>query len=187
MTFILYLLLAIAVVVALVLATKFFGGRLLEEVFSMPFKAKGAVLRGAAVEIHTIKPITFADIQALRKNNSADDDDENSVPDASRKYFVVDATVKPVAGSSGTFQLWEPGELLLAGPDAKPRDSDDEEICRIERLEIETEGRFAADEGMKYGGPQRLRLTIGVAPGTARLQFRYYFELFGGFTLSGAA
>lgn len=36
---------------------------------------------------------------------------EDAVPDASRNYFVVEATVKPVAGSSGTFQLWEPGQM----------------------------------------------------------------------------
>ena len=171
------------VVAALLLGVKFFGGRMLEEIFSMPFKAKGAVLRGAAVDIHAITPVTFADIQALRKNAPNDDDNEDAVPDASRNYFVVEATVKPVAGSSGTFRLWEPGELQLAGPDARPRDSDDEEICCIERVEIETDGRFAADEGMKYDGPRRLHLTVGVVPGTTRLQFRYYFELFGGFTL----
>ena len=155
-----------AAAVTLLLGGKFLGGRVIESLFSMPFKAKGAVLRGAVVEIHAITPVTHAD--------------------ATRKYFIVDATVKPVTDGGGAFQLWEPGELQLAGPDAKPQDNaEDEEICRIERVEIETEGRFAADEGMKYGGPTRLRLTLAVVPGTSCLQFRYYFELFGGFTLSG--
>jgi hypothetical protein len=32
---------------------------------------------------------------------------------------------------------------------------------------------------MKFSGPQRLKLLIGVKPGTSCLKFRYYFEEFG--------
>ena len=178
---------SVVVVVALVLAAKLLGGRLLELLFSLPFKAKGAVLRGASVELHKITPMTLAVARQMLKHKvGADADGENPELEASRNYFVVELTVTPMTGSSCTFGLWEPGELLLAGPDAKSKDSaDDAAICRIERREISNEGRFELDEGMKYEGPQRLRLTLGVAHGFQRLQFRYYFELFGGFTLPG--
>jgi hypothetical protein len=36
---------------------------------------------------------------------------------------------------------------------------------------------------MKFPGPQRLKLTIAVKPGTPALKFRYYFEEFGCVTL----
>jgi hypothetical protein len=50
--------------------------------------------------------------------------------------------------------------------------------------EVFGEGRFGPDEGMKYFGPQRLRLRVGVlAGGEQSLAFRYDFEKFGTLTL----
>ena len=142
-----------------------FGGRILEAIFKIPFRAKGAVLRGASAEVHSVAPTAHAD------------EGEEGVK---RGSFVVEVTIQPVQRGGGAFQLWEPGELRLVGPGAKAEDTDaDGELCEIKRVEIEAEGGFAADEGMKYGGPQRLRLTLAAAPAAGELQFRYYFELFG--------
>lgn len=144
-----------------------FGGRILEAIFKIPFRAKGAVLRGAIAEVHSVAPVAQAD------------DGEG----VNRGSFIVEVTIQPKE-SGGAFQLWEPGELRLVGPGAKAEDTDaDGELCEIKRVEIEAEGGFAADEGMKYGGPQRLRLTLAAAPAAGELQFRYYFELFGKLSL----
>jgi len=133
-----------------------FGGRILEAIFKIPFRAKGAVLRGAIAEVHSVAPA------------------------ANAGSFLLDVTIRPVERGGGGFQLWEPGELRLVGLGAKAEDTDaDGELCEIKQVEIEAEGGFAADEGMKYGGPQRLRLTLAAAPDAGELQFRYYFELFG--------
>jgi hypothetical protein len=141
-----------------------FGGRILEAIFKIPFRAKGAVLRGAIAEVHSVAPSAHAD----------------GGEGVDRGSFIVEVTIKPLEPRGGAFQLWEPGELRLVGPGAKAEDTDaDGDLCEIKRIEIEAEGGFAADEGMKYGGPQRLRLTLAAAPAAAELQFRYYFELFG--------
>jgi len=96
------------------------------------------------------------------------------------------STIKPIARSGSGFQLWEPGELQLVSLDAKAEDTDaDGDLCEIKRIEIESEGGFVPDEGMKYGGPQRLRLTLSAAPEARQFQFRYYFELFGNVSLAG--
>ena len=141
-----------------------FGGRILEVIFKIPFRAKGAVLRGATAEIHSVQQ------------------------EANGEFFVVDVTILPVGSGDGAFQLWEPGELQLVSLAAKREETDaDGELCDIKQVEVEAGGAFAADEGMKYGGPQRLRLTLAAAPNAGELQFRYYFELFGKVALPATA
>jgi hypothetical protein len=162
-------------IVVLILAGYLFSGRILEALFKIPFRAKGAVLRGATAEIHSLTGV------AKPEAKSEDGEEEE---DANRRYYLLDVTIKPVARSGNGFQLWEPGELLLVSLDAKAEDTDaDGDLCEIKRIEIEGEGGFVADEGMKYGGPQRLRLTLSAAPEARQFQFRYYFELFGNVSL----
>ena len=177
----------VAGIVLLILAGKIFGGRIVESLFKMPFKAKGAVLRGAMADIHSLTPTarpTAKPAAAGLAEEESDDGDANE--DANRRFYVLDVTVKPIAREGGAFQLWEPGELLLVSPDAKSGDTDDDgDFCNIKQIEIESEGQFVKDEGMKYGGPQRLRLTLAVTPDARQLQFRYYFELFGNVSLPG--
>jgi hypothetical protein len=158
-------------VVLLLLAGYFLSGRILEALFKIPFRAKGAVLRRAGAEIHSL-------ITAAKPEDGEEEEGAN------RRYFVVDVTIKPIARSGSGFQLWEPGELQLVSPDAKAEDTDaDGDLCEIERIEIEGESGFVPDEGMKFGGPQRLRLTLSAAPEARQFQFRYYFELFGNVSL----
>lgn len=156
------------VIVLFIVGAKFFGGRMVEALFKMPFKAKGAVLRGATAEIHSITPIV--------RPAAGDAEDKN---DTNRRFYLLEVTITPAAHESGSFQLWEPGELQLVGQDARPDDAGDDDLCTIRQMEIDSEGKFMPDEGMKYGDSRRLRLTIDVDAGVRRLQFRYYFELFG--------
>ena len=159
-------------ILLVILGGVLFGGRIVTALFKMPFRAKGAVLRGATAEIHSIA--STAKVQG----------GEDEEADSNRRYYLLDVTIKPVARAGNGFQLWEPAELALVGPDAKSEDTDaDGDLCDIKKIEIETEGKFADDEGMKFGGPQRLRLTLAVAPEARQLQFRYYFELFGSVSL----
>ena len=162
-------------IVLLILAGYFLSGRILEALFKIPFRAKGAVLRRAAAEIHSLAG-------AAKPEGGEEEEDAN------RRYYLLDVTIKPVARSGRGFQLWEPGELQLVSPDAKAEDTDaDGDLCEIKRIEIEGEAGFVPDEGMKYGGPQRLRLTLSAAPEARQLQFRYYFELFGSVALPAQA
>jgi hypothetical protein len=113
------------------------------------------------------------------------------------------------AGSETPFALWEPGELDLVGPDVDPEnlfgddDDDDDNLCVIHHFEVWREDKWVSgdDESLydhddededdededdeddyldKIGGAQRLRFTVGVLPAASKLQFQYYFELFGG-------
>jgi hypothetical protein len=160
-------------IVLLILGGMLFGGRIVAALFKIPFRAKGSVLRGAVAEIHSLTA-------------DAKYEDSEKAEDANRRYYRLEVTITPAERGGNGFQLWEPGELQLVSPTAKAEDTDaDGDLCKIKRIEIESEGRFAPDEGMKFGGPQRLRLTLAAAPEARQLQFRYYFELFGKFSLPG--
>jgi hypothetical protein len=148
-------------ILVLVVVGKLLIGRVLRSLLTIPFKAKGAVLRDAKAQVNAITP--------LANNDAA----------ANRSRFDLDVTITP-AVASGSFTHWEPCSLTLAPFDSKfDIDKSDGDECEIESTEVEQEGQFQPDEGMKYPGPQRLKLRLAVKDGTSVLKFRYYFEEFG--------
>jgi hypothetical protein len=142
-------------------------GRIVRKLMLMPFRAKGAILKGAAARVHGV--------------SSAGASGEP------RERYLVEVTITP-SDPKGPFSLWEPGELRLVRPESVLRpysnEPDDEDnACTITRIQIEDEGQWKDDEGMKYGGAHRLRLHLAAQHGVQKLKFRYYFEEFGNITL----
>jgi hypothetical protein len=181
----------LALIVAMVVGARYGVRLLLRRLFMMPFKAKGAVLRDAAVRIHSIEPAegppTKLLVRPARDRTEEDEDlsededvDEEPEQDMGpRSYYRVEVTIDP-RPKKGGFQHWEPGELLLVRPETDVMKFDeDDDTCRIDELEVEQDGRFQTDEGWKFVGPARLRMRIGVRPDVRRLTFQYYFEKFG--------
>jgi len=158
--------------VAGIVAGKWLIARLLARLLTAPFKLKGAVLRGASIEVHSAEP--------AQAPPAAPGEDVSAGP---RRYVRVELTVTPAAGVESPFQTWEPGELRLVKEDARfdPDDpeADEDHQVSIRSVEIQHECRFQHDDGWKLPGPQRLRLLLAVSPGIDRLKFRYYFEEFG--------
>jgi len=147
-------------IVGLVVGGKLVIGRLFRSLLTMPFKAKGAVLRGAKAQVNAITPVANADA-------------------ANRSCYDLDVTITP-ADTSGSFTHWEPCSLTLVAFGSKfDIDKSDDDECEIESTEVEQNGQFQPDEGMKYPGPQRVKLRLSVKTGTPVLKFRYYFEEFG--------
>lgn len=150
-------------------------GRLITKAFTAPFKAKGAVLRGATAEIHSVTPASAP----LRRKDDEDDDEDSASEAGPLVHYLIDVTVTPAA-SDGPFQMWEPCSIQLALSTAKADDTDgDDEAGEIHAVRIWQDDAFVDDEGMKFPGPQRLELHVGVAPAIREVRFRYYFELFG--------
>jgi len=85
--------------------------------------------------------------------------------------------------AKGSFTHWEPGELRLVRPEATAKDiekdTDDDNLCVVHNLEVFQDGKFQRDDGLKFAGPIRLRLHVGLKPEIKRAKFRYYFEHFG--------
>ena len=176
---------------ALYLVFKFAFRRILAALFMIPFKAKGAVLRGATTAVHSIEA---AEAPPSRGDASPDDEEGDSTVDSPRPpalpraYYRLDVTITPRPPTGRGFQHWEPGELMILPANARASLDEDDDTAEVAGLELFQDGRFGPDEGMKYFGPQRLRILFGLKPGAPRrLKFRYYFETFGEFTMPGAA
>ena len=163
---------AVATLVLAPVLLKVLGGKLLERLFKLPFKAKGAPLRGARTRVHAIR-------RATPPAPRADADEEAEAP---RDWFVVELTVSPPE-AAGPFRHWAPAELLLVAPETDPEDvvEDDEwgVVRKVRGWDADAGGWQEADD-FSFGGEQRLRLLVGLRPGAPRvLRLRYYFELFG--------
>jgi hypothetical protein len=155
-------------VLAGVLAVKLSLPRLLKA----PFKAKGAVLRGATAQVHSVE-------RAEAPADNPDDGRKRVAPGEPREHYLVDVTITP-RPATGAFALWAPGELVVVGPGARAEEPEaDESAGEVCVVEVEHDGQFEVDSGMKYLGPQRLRLLVATPPGQRRLRLRYYFEVFG--------
>jgi hypothetical protein len=151
------------------------GGWILRQALAIPFRAKGAVLRGATATVHSLEPAP-----APGPGGEADGEDFEDDPGTPGRWLSLLATVEPREDGSGPFRLWEPAALRLADPDSDPMEGDGEEDgADVRRVEVEVDGTFRPDEGLKYGGTLRVRLLLRVPPGERRLAFRYYLETFG--------
>ena len=83
----------------------------------MPFRAKGAVLRGAPASVHEVSP---AAVPAA----------EGAAGAEPREHYLVELTITP-GEPKGPFGLWEPGELRLVRPASVLRPESDEARFRI--------------------------------------------------------
>ena len=169
---------AIALFAVLILAARSLFRWGLPRLLRLPFKAKGAVLHDAAVDVHSIESV---------EPSSPKGSDEHDRPFEPRlhEHFRMDVTITPRT-PTGAFALWEPGELRVVGPDARAGDPEaGESDFEIRSLEVLEDGQFQSDSGMKYHGPQRLRLLVAVPAGQPSLRLRYYFEILGHVTLPG--
>jgi hypothetical protein len=170
----------IVFLVVLPFALKLLGGWLLKQLFMIPFKAKGRVLSGAKATVNSVKP---AEAPA-RTWSEADPDQED--PDQEVRlprlldWYWIDVTITP-RPTTGPFQFWEAGELLLVPPHVKSGtiDDGDEGSGELAELQVWQNGAFGPDEGYKYPGEQRLNLLVGIPQGQRKCRFRYYFEIFG--------
>lgn len=180
-------------------------GAALKKLFVTPFKMKGAVLKEAVVTVHAVTP---AEPPSVSDEEEELDDAEripgdSGVPDEPEereegeeevrrpnRWYHVDLTVTPTAGEGGGFTMWEPGELGLAGASAVSTDSidemgEDDEVGEIGAVQIWQDEAWVDDEGMKFPGPQRLRLHVGLHEGVTSFRLRYYFEVFGNVSVPG--
>lgn len=184
-----------AIIVGLVLLVvigKLLLPRLLKKLFLAPFRAKGAVLKGATATIHGISATEAPTKKAPAEESAAgESSDQESNEDESpagksaepRLHYLLEVTITP-GQTNGPFGHWEPGEIVLVRPESVLRPESDEaddsdDSCEVGGIQYHEDGAWKDDEGMKFAGPQRLKMRLGVQPGARQLKFRYYFEEFG--------
>lgn len=135
---------------------------LLPHLLKMPFRAKGAVLRNAGLLVHSAERVAAGD---------------------NRSTYRLELSVVP-REPTGHFALWEPGDLIFVGADARPDDPERDIETDRREIEILQGGEFVEASG-KYEGAHRLRAVVDVPRGLTTLRVRYYFEIFGEITLPG--
>jgi len=148
------------------------GKWLMLKIFTAPFKMKGKALQGATCQLNghewTEKPAT---------TEGGSEDEE--VPTVPLRYVWLDVSIMPQERTQG-FTHWEPGELALAPASLKYTGLDDMEKCfTVQDIKLVVDGQEMPEEGMKYHGPQRLKMLFGVPLDQDSFKFVYYFEQFG--------
>lgn len=155
------------------------AGKMLLNLFTTPFRAKGAVLKNADVRVLSVTPAPTPRHEQIVDAPTGLEDAEVGAG-GSHDWYYLDVTITPQP-SPGPFTVWEPSEMALVGPNANPTPLEDDgsELGTIHSVQIWQDGDWQRDSIGKYEGPQRLKLHIGVRSGERRLRFRYYFEIFG--------
>ena len=124
------------------------------------YEAKGAVLRNARVQVHSLQP-------ALPPPADSVDDETASV-----RWFLLELSITPAQPDA----QWAPNLLDPCTPGGR----DGEYAGEISEFAVKRGDSYAVlSEVTPVTGEQRLRLHIGLLPDVERFALRYYFETFG--------
>jgi hypothetical protein len=191
------LLVSLAIFVTLIYAAKVYVRRQfrgLRRVAEGLFTQKSSALKGATVEVHSVRPAAMPDTvkhgltATIDPDDPVDEDDDresDDVPDyANYQWAEVEMTVFPPADVARAFTHWDLDGLRLVPIDApKLGFSADEEVDRPEYelwdVRLVDGGVASEPDEDKLDGPRRLRFTVGVPRGTRLLKVQYFFEQFG--------
>jgi hypothetical protein len=162
------------------------GDRLLEWFIHRQARAVGKVMKDAAVTIHSITPAEKPDPSVWRTGDDEEDDEfeaqleASGMPEGDYDWFRIDATIEPRSDATGGPVAWEPTMVHLTKDDGASRHALEVDTdCLIAQVERWADGAFVAFEQGTLDGPARIRLYVGVVPGTQDVRFSYLGELFG--------
>jgi hypothetical protein len=180
------------------------------------FNERGHVLRGAAVEVHSVEPDStppsqqqIEDIRAMREEQEPGYQRSEPV----KKYYRMDVTVRamppaPVAGGDDVQRAvaaaggtWTPHELVLVPFDEPTTPEDEKGVPMMVKMMkqftsgyrpeqiVEPEDESTGGEGDVIEGPRskRFQFSVGVPDGVRELKFKYYGESFGRIVLPASA
>lgn len=168
-------------------AAKFLVKTLIKKFALGLFGMKARVLRGATMDVHSIKSVREPQEAAEVSEESQDADDggtteKNKVAktgsETPKDYVELDVIIVPksYAGDS----VWEPSELILTSDKIKSlADLEEKEVGTVHSLEIWDGSAFGPDDPGKYPGEQRLKIIFEVQPGANAGWLHYYNEPIG--------
>ena len=140
-------------------------------------RARGRVLRGAEVVVHSVEPAS-----------------QNEVPEWSIEDFDaerhllhrIELTVTPATPADGPAS-WEPGSLRWLPPGARVHPRGDERLVPRGSLDLEVaqNGRFET-LGDSHLGPARLRALIQAPRGIRSVRLAYFYEILATIPLAGS-
>jgi hypothetical protein len=185
------------IMIAVAWLAKVIVGKLIKRFALGLFGMKSSVLRGATMNVHSMRAIPKPPEPAIEpeSDNETDDDDEsnaeeeNSIvastpeePESPKDYVEVDVTITPKDNAAD--RVWEPTELILTTEKIKSlADLEDKEAGTTHSVEVWNGTAFGPDDPGKYPGDQRLKIIFAVTPGMSRVWLHYYNEPIGQLTL----
>jgi hypothetical protein len=174
--------------IGFVWAAKFLVKTLIKKFALGLFGMKARVLRGATMNVHSIKSVREPRESAETREGSEEADDggtteKNQVakttgPETPKDYVELDVTIAPKSNAGDS--VWEPSELILTSDKIKSlADLEEKEVGTVHSLEIWDGAAFSPDDPGKYPGEQRLKIIFEVQPGANAGWLHYYNEPIG--------
>jgi hypothetical protein len=185
---------------ALVLAGRFLVkmtfGRMVDRAGDLArglMETKSRVLRGASVDVHTIRPaavpagvIEWA--ETVREEGNAEERAEARAAVEDPAWYRFEVTIFPDPNQPTGMTHWDVDDLRLVPVDAKPIDQteDEEEGPEFELHDVRVieHGQEVQPGDGKLHGPRRLRFVAGLPKDVRQVKFQYYFEQFGPFAVA---
>jgi hypothetical protein len=155
------------------------------------FDVKSRVLRGATVDVHSVRPadpprelVEWA--RTVHEEGDADERADAAAQVEDRAWYQFEVTIFPDPAAAGPMGHWDLDDLRVVPAGARPRkifdaDGDDGsgEESELHEPRVIQDGVAVEPVDAKFTGPQRLRFVAGLPKGVKEAQFRYYFEDFG--------
>lgn len=176
-----------------ILGWRYIGAGIMAIMLRRTARAMSKVLHEATVTIHSLRAVPPPDPTVLEERFKEDPDDEDDAefrdqlkdmpdePPEDRDWYELEVTIAPKpqerTEDEDTDDGWQPDALVLVVPEAEWGEYD--VTCMVGRIEMEQDGQMKPVEDRMVLGPKRLKLLLGVTPGTRRLAFRYFFYSFG--------
>jgi hypothetical protein len=178
------------ILLALVWLAKIVIGKLVKRFALGLFGMKAGVLKGAAMNVHSVRSIPKPAKPEVKPNEAEtsvgaetpadkeEDDSEPDKPEPPKDYLEVDVTITP-KGEAG-HSVWEPSELMLTSEKIRSlADLENKEVGTTHSVEIWNGTSFGPDDPGKYPGEQRLKIVFAVKPATTEAWLHYYHEPIG--------
>lgn len=164
------------ILIAVVWLAKIVIGNLVKKFALGLFGMKAAALKGATMNVHSIRSVPEPPEPA--KDDGSDDDSEPDEPETPKDYVEMDVTITPRADAGNS--VWEPTELMLTSEKIKSlTDLEEKEVGTTHSIEIWNGTAFGPDDPGKYPGEQRLKIIFAVQPGATQAWLHYYHEPIG--------
>jgi hypothetical protein len=178
--------LAVVVVAAVVLWRIYSSGDgLLESLIQHHARGIGKVLKGATVTTHSVTPAPEPDPSVWRTGDDEDDDEfeealeESGMPKGEYDWYQIEATIEPQPDAQGKPASWEP-TMVHVEKSGKPLQALEFSLdCLIAQVELWRDGHYVTIESGSVKGTGRVKLYVGVTPGTKDVRFNYLGESFG--------
>lgn len=176
------------ILIAVAWLVKIIVGKLIKRFALGLFGMKSGVLRGATMEVHSIRSVPKP-VEARPETNrlgdgesdEADEEENDETPDepiSPKDYVELDVTITPKGDANDS--VWEPTELMLTTGKIKSlTDLEGKEAGTTHSVEVWNGTAFGPDDPGKYPGEQRLKIIFAVTPGNSRVWLHYYNEPIG--------